>query len=166
LRSRIAVIDSSPLINLVHLDLARRLDSLFGLIYVPSTVQSEVNRKSRFRYRLNKLYRTGLFQRCKSADSAQIWMLVEEIHPGEAEALVQAKEKNADRLILDEKLARTIGDAQGLTSVGTLRIIARLHLQGEAGETETLAEKLRRDLGFRFTDEIVRQAVAKANEPI
>jgi hypothetical protein len=51
---RIAVVDSSPLINLVHLELADTLHLYFDTIYVPRMVHGEVNRKSRFRYRLNR----------------------------------------------------------------------------------------------------------------
>jgi predicted nucleic acid-binding protein len=52
---RIAVVDSSPLIALAHLNLATKLSLFFDLVLVPKTVQKELNRKARFRYRLNKL---------------------------------------------------------------------------------------------------------------
>ncbi len=65
---RIAVVDASPLINLTHLDLARELALFFDRVNVPRAVQEEVNKKGRFRYRLNKLYRSGFFTRCMTAD--------------------------------------------------------------------------------------------------
>ncbi len=89
-----------------------------------------------------------------------------EIHEGEAEALVQAQERNATYFIGDEKRAREIGKAQGLMLVGTLRILARLNLQGQAEETTKLVKKLRKDLNFRATDEIVERAIAMASEAI
>ena len=89
-----------------------------------------------------------------------------EIHEGEAEALVQAQERNATYFIGDEKRAREIGKAQGLMLVGTLRILARLKLQGQAEETGKLVKKLRKDLNFRATDEIVERAIAMASEAI
>ncbi len=88
---RKAVIDSSSLINLVHLELAAKLSQYFQVVYVPRRVQVEVNRRSRFRYRLNKLYRTALFQRCVVADEVRVQLLTgpaeSELHEGEAEAL-------------------------------------------------------------------------------
>ena len=45
---RIAVIDSSSLINLAYLDLASKLGLYFNRVYVPRSVQAEVNRKHRF----------------------------------------------------------------------------------------------------------------------
>ncbi len=163
---RIAVIDSSPLIHLTHLELAQELSLFFDLIYVPSAVQREVNRKQRFRYRLKKLYGTGVFKRCASAAKDRVELLMAEIHEGEAEALVQAQERNATYFIGDEKRAREIGKAQGLMLVGTLRILARLNLQGQAEETTKLVKKLRKDLNFRATDEIVERAIAMASEAI
>ena len=93
-------------------------------------------------------------------------LLQTELHEGEAEALVQAQEKNARYFIGDERRARAIGETLGLKPVGTVRILARLNLEGEADETVKLIRKLRTELRFRVTEEIVAQAIAIAAEPI
>jgi predicted nucleic acid-binding protein len=163
---RIAVIDSSSLIALAHLGLAKTLDLFFDVIYVPSAVQREVNRKQRFRYRLAKLCKSGIYQRCSLASKDRVDLLTVELDQGEAEALLQAQERNAAYFICDEKRARQIGEAQGLKLVGTLRILARLHLQGQSQATNFLANKLRKDLKFRVSDELIDQAIALAELPI
>lgn len=163
---RIAVIDSSPLIHLAHLELAQELTLFFDLIFVPSAVQREVNRKHQFKYRLRKLYRTGIFQRCPTAAQDRVDLLRVELDEGEAEALVQAQERSAMYFIGDERRAREIAEGQGLKTVGTLRVLARLHLQGQAEETAQLVMKLRKDLKFRVTEELVQRAITMAAEPI
>lgn len=163
---RTAVIDSSSLISLVHLELAKELALFFNVIYVPRAVQLEVNRKQRFRYRLQKLYKTGIFARCMSADKLNVEILRAELDEGEAEGLIQAQERSAAVFIGDESRAREIGSALGLKPVGTVRLLARLHLEGRAEETMTLVRKLRRDLTFRVSDEIVGAAITQAHEPI
>jgi predicted nucleic acid-binding protein len=167
---RNAVIDSSPLINLVHLELAGKLSQYFQVVYVPRRVQVEVNRRSRFRYRLNKLYRTGLFQRCFVADEASVQLLSgpsqRELHEAEAEALVQAQEQGVAVFIGDEKPAREIGERMGIKPVGTIRILARLNIEGLASDPHDLVDKLRRDLAYRITTNVVQQAIARADEPI
>jgi len=163
---RIAVIDSTPLISLAHLALANKLSLYFDVIYVPSMVQSEVNRKHRFRYHLRKLYKTGFFVRCASVDRSSVELLRVELGEGEAEALIQAQEKKAVYFIGDEKRAREIGAGMGLRPVGTVQILARLHREDQAEETAGLVRKLRRDIAFRVTDEIVKLAIARAVEPI
>ena len=163
---RIAVVDTSPLINLTHLDLARELVLFFDRVYVPRAVQEELNRKGRFRYRLNKLYRTGFFMRCMTADAVNVQLLRAELDKGESEALIQAQEKQALYFIGDEKRGRMIAARMGRTAVGTLRLLARLNLEGRAPELFDLVRKLRQDLDFRASDQIVQQAIDLAAEPI
>ena len=163
---RIAVIDSTPLISLAHLELATELSLFFDVIYVPRAVQREVNRKQKFRYRLNKLYKTGIFQKCASADEPSVELLKAELDEGEAEALTQAQEKNARYFLGDERRAREISRGLGLKSIGTVRILARLNLESRAADTITLVQKLRKDLRFRVSNEVVEQAIASAREPI
>ena len=163
---RIAVVDASPLINLTHLNLARDLTLFFDRVYVPRAVQEELNKKGRFRYRLNKLYNSGFFVRCIAADAFNVRLLRDQLDRGEAEALIQAQEKQALFFIGDERRARTIATSMGRTAVGTLRLLARLNLEGRAAELPGLVRILRRDLGFRASDEIVQQAIDLAVEPI
>jgi predicted nucleic acid-binding protein len=90
---RIAVVDASPLINLTHLSLAGELALFFDKVYVPRAVQEELNKKGRFRYRLNKLYRAGFFTRCMAADAFNVRLLRDQLDKGEAEALIQGTRK-------------------------------------------------------------------------
>lgn len=160
------MVDTSPLVNLTHLNLAHDLALFFDKVYVPRAVQEELNRKGRFRYRLKKLYNTGFFTRCVAADTFNVRLLQAELHKGEAEALIQAQEKQALYFIGDDRRARTIAARMGRTAVGTLRLLARLNLEGRAPEVLELVHKLRQDLDFRASDEIVQQAIDAAAEPI
>ena len=163
---RIAVIDSTPLISLVHLELAGELSLFFDTIYVPSAVQREVNRKQRFRYRLRKLYKMGVFERCASADWYGVDLLRPVLEEGESEALVQGQEKQARYFVGDDQEARNTSTGYGLTPVGTVRLLARLNLEGQADDPTVLVRKLRRDLDFRITQQVVDDAIALAPQPI
>jgi predicted nucleic acid-binding protein len=163
---RIAVVDSSPLINLTHLNLAPDLTLFFDRVYVPRAVQEELNKKGRFRYRLNKLYRSRFFVKCMAADAFNVRLLRDQLDRGEAEALIQAQEKQALFFIGDERRARAIATSMGRRAVGTLRLLARLNLEGRAPELSGLVKILRRDLDFRASDEIVQHAIDLAVEAI
>jgi uncharacterized protein len=154
---RIAVVDASPLINLTHLGLAAEVALFFDRVYVPRAVQEEINKKGRFRYRLNKLYNSGFFARCMTADRFNVQILQTELHKGEAEALIQAQEKGAPYFIGDERRARMIASRFGKTAVGTLRLLARLNLEGRAPALPDLVKVLRRDLDFRISEEVVQK---------
>jgi predicted nucleic acid-binding protein len=112
---RIAVIDSPCLICLVHLNLASKLALYFDVIYVPRNVQTEFNKKHRSRYRLNKLFETGTFQKCMHKDETNFQLLTADLDAGEAEGLVQAQEQGAEFFLVDERKAREFGVRQGLT---------------------------------------------------
>jgi predicted nucleic acid-binding protein len=163
---RIAVIDSSCLINLVHLDLSSKLALYFDQVYVPRSVQIEVNKKQRFRYRLKKLYSTGVFLKCSCRDETNFRLLALELDAGEAEGLVQAQERDAEFFLVDERKARAIGTRQGLIVCGTVRLLARLCLEGYADDIWTLVRKLRGERRFHAGDDIVEQAIASAADPI
>jgi uncharacterized protein len=162
---RSAVIDSSSLINLAHLGLAEELKMFFQAVLVPAAVQKEVNRKQRFRYRLNKLYRSGLYRKCSIAQELDVTLLLPSLDSGEAEALIQARDTHSTFLVADERRARKIGEDMGLKPLGTMRILARLHLLALAREPRMLARKLRRDVRFRVSDEVIDEAIARASEP-
>ncbi|HEX4594668.1 MAG TPA: hypothetical protein VH157_10355 [Bryobacteraceae bacterium] len=163
---RIALVDASPLINLTHLNLAGDLSLFFDRVYVARAVQKEVNEKGRFRYRLNKLYRSGFFTKCIAADSYNVQLLHAELDEGESEALIQAQEMQALYFIGDDRRARGVAERMGKKTVGTLRLLARLNIERRAPDLHDLVWKLRRDLEFRVSDEIVQQAIDLATEPI
>ena len=56
--------------------------------------------------------------------------LREDLDPGEAEAIVLAIERRADLLLVDERRARQIATAAGLTVTGLLGTVARAKLAG------------------------------------
>jgi len=66
----------------------------------------------------------------------------------------------------DERQARIIAERMGRKCVVPARLLARLSLEGRTTNVEALVAVLRKDLGFRITDELVRQAVEMAAEPI
>jgi predicted nucleic acid-binding protein len=100
------------------------------------------------------------------ADTFNVLLLRAESDNGEAEALIQALEKQALFFIGDERRAGAIATFMGRTAVGTLRLLARLHLEGRTPELRGLVRMSRRDLDFRVSDEIVQQAIDLAAEPI
>lgn len=138
----------------------------FDRVYVPRAVQRELNRKGRFRYRLKKLYATGIFERCATADATNVQLLRAELHEGESEALIQAQERQAYAFIGDDGKARVIGEHMGRKPVGTVRPLARLNLEGRAQSVEELVAVLRKDLDFRITNGVIRKAIEMAVEPI
>jgi predicted nucleic acid-binding protein len=133
---------------------------------VPRNVQIEFNRKHRSRHLLNKLFQGGVLWKCTAKDETSFQLLIHDLDPGEAECLIQAQEKAAEFFLVDERKARAISLRRGLTPYGTVRLIARLSLEGYAEDTWTLVQRLRRERGFHVTNQVVDQAIAFARMPI
>jgi len=101
-----------------------------------------------------------------TVDLYNVQLLQVELDKGESEALIQAQEQHALYFIGDDRRARGIAERMGKRAAGTLRLLARLNLEGRAPGLPDLVRVLRRDLEFRVSDEIVQQAMALATEPI
>jgi len=151
---------------LAHVNLANLLDLFFDRVLVPRAVHRELNKKNRFRYRLNKLYRSGFFIRCNTADPINVRLLRDELDEGESEALVQSQEQGAPFFIGDDRRARRKAELMGKKAVGTLRLLARLSLEGRAADLDKLVAILQRDLDFRVSDQVIQQAKLSAADPI
>lgn len=161
-----AVIDSSPLINLIHLGLASKLSAYFDVVYVPREVHKEVSRKRTSRRVLEKLYGGSPFEKCDVGNQDNVRLLLVDIDAGEAEALTQAQELGASVFIGDERRARRIGQIMGIRPIGTAKILARMNLEALAEEPKRLIRKLRTDLAYRIADDLIDEALANASEPI
>ncbi len=94
-------------------------------------------------------------------DRLSVEVLKGEIEVGEAEAIVLAKEVNADLLIMDEKIPRIIAESIGLTVIGSLAIlyIAKKRELIEEDFDEIIEEL--RNKGVRFSDEVVNRLKQK-----
>ncbi len=163
---RHTVIDSSSLRAIAHLKLATKLSLFFDVVHVPRQVQTEVNKKQKFRHQLNKLYGTGLFQRCSVGNRTNVRLLMPELDEGEAESITQAQEIRADRVILDEKKARSVASNMSIQPVGVARILFRLQRDGQIEDARKLINRLKRELKFRISEDVIKEASLKAGEPI
>ena len=165
-----AVIDSTALIYLTHLDLTLKLSQFFDVVLVPDLVEKEVNRKHRFRYRMKSFYESGVLEKCKISNewNRQLLQYDEGIDAGEAEAITQAQEQEAAVFIGDEKAARESAQRKGKISIGTAGILAKLYIQGIlTTHPQHLIRKLRSSkLKCRISEKVVDDAMQRAYEPI
>jgi predicted nucleic acid-binding protein len=163
---RSTVIDTSSLRAIAHLNLTTELSLFFDVVYVPRQVHIELNRKHKFRHRLNKLYDTRIYRRCLVADRTNVLLLMPQLEEGEAEGITQAQEKALDRIILDEKKARAVAANMRIQPIGVARLLFRLERDGQIESAALLIARLKKELRFRISAELVEEARAKAEEPI
>lgn len=99
---------------------------------------------------------TGWLRRVVVQDRIAIDGLLDELHIGEAEAIVLARELQVGRVLLDDRAARNKAHLMGLTVTGTVGILL---LAQQAGVIENIRPELDRliESNFRISRQLYKQ---------
>jgi uncharacterized protein len=89
--------------------------------------------------------------------------LLSDLDRGEAEVIALARERAADLVILDERLARRHAQRLGLKVTGTLGVLLHAKNRGHVEAIRPLLDQLRAG-GIRLSDELVDRTLALAGE--
>ena len=114
------VCNSTPIISLASIQQVELLDLLFDRVYIPRAVYDELRSKRAHGYREVD---ADPFEVQEIQDARHLGLLLKELDQGEAEAILLAKEMEADFLLIDERVGYQIARAQGIAPIGTLTIL-------------------------------------------
>ena len=136
-----AVIDSSCLQCLLALDLSfpeyklfRALSLRYYAVHIPRHVWNEIARRGHRRSHLRRLLREyPFFVRCHVGDDYNARLLYDRrtnpkarIDRGEAETIIQARERGVSDVLIDERKGRKIAQAHTLNPRGIVALIKRI----------------------------------------
>ena len=107
------ICDTSPITNLIQLSQLDLLHRLFGEIIIPDKVFEEL---AIYENQGSEITARSWISVKAVKDRAAVKALENQLDPGEAEAIILAKEMRADLLIVDERKGRKIAKAHGLAS--------------------------------------------------
>jgi predicted nucleic acid-binding protein len=157
------VVDTSPLIFLAKLDRLDLLRRSADTICVPQAVLSEVRAKpDEAAQAIEQASRLWLSVR-EVANRAAVDILLADLDLGEAEAIVLAKEVNADRIVMDDLDARRFARRVSLEPVGTVGLLLAARLREEIPSVRLEIERLEA-LGFRIAAPLVEAVLREAEE--
>ena len=114
--------DTSPITNLIQIGELELLKKLFTEIIIPKKVYEELANYEGQKEEIDK--RKWIISK-EVADKNAIRQMNKLLDPGEAEAIILAKELNADFLIIDERKGRQIAEDYGLRIIGVLGVLVR-----------------------------------------
>ena len=117
---KILVADTSPLISLLLIDKLSVLTTLYAEIYIPLEVWNELNTHLEITVFQKQLQVLENFVR-----TVDIPFYAAQIDKGELEAIALYKQMNADLLLIDDKKAREIAEANNINCIGTLAILIK-----------------------------------------
>ena len=152
----IVVSDTSVITSLIHIGREDLLAELHGQVLIPPAVQVELSR--------THPQIPGFIEVRPVRDLAAVTRLKVELDAGEAEAIVLAKETNADLLLIDEKLGRQVAVREGLRISGLLGLCVDAKQSGKISSLRELVQKLELEAGFRVSLAVKEKAFALAGE--
>jgi predicted nucleic acid-binding protein len=152
----IVVSDTSCVSNLLTVGSVELLQSIFGEVVVPPTVEIELRR---FHAQLPAWLRTVV-----PRDTVRVRLLTLEVDAGEAEAIVLAKELGADRLLIDEASGRAVAQREGVAVMGVIDILLLARRQGRIAKVRPLLDDLRSKAGFWISELVYEAAIGQAGE--
>ena len=123
----IIVTNSTPLISLSKIGKISLLQNIFGKVFIPDAVYNEVSVQGQGRVGWNL---PSYIKTKHVTNTMASRFLRAQLDYGESEAIVLAKEMNADLLILDEKKARRIAKLNGITVIGTIGVLQKAKDEG------------------------------------
>lgn len=150
--------DASPLISLAainHLDLLQRL---FGQIFIPPAVHSEVcggrNRMGVPDYiKVQQVSNQGVLQSLEIS-----------LHAGESAAIALGLENDGSLIILDDKEARETATRLGIRVIGTLGVLLLAKRRGTVELVEPLIRQLVESVAFRVSPDVLQAVLLQAGE--
>ena len=160
---RKVIVNSTPLIALCHVDQLEVLKSIYGEITIPQAVYKEISAKQ------DSICK-------KQVDAALGWIHVENIqnemaksmyktqlHEGEVEVMILAKETEANLVIIDDANAKKHARYLGLTVTGTLGVLIKAKNQGHISELKPMLEEMVAK-NIYLSDKIIQKCLQQVNE--
>ena len=150
----IVVADSSPLIAMGRIGQLEILHALFGQLLVPDAVWKEVVEAATDKPGSSDIARAPWIERRTVNDSAWVNLLKHDLGPGEAEAIILARETGADFVLMDERLGRSAAQNLGLKVVGLVGVLIEARKQGLLTDAAEMMGRLSNEAGFWISPEL------------
>lgn len=152
----IVVSDTSIITSLIHIGWAGLLKELYHTVLIPSAVHVELLR--------THPELPAFLEARPAANRIMVARLEAELDLGEAEAIVLAKETNADLLLIDEKLGRQVALREGLRITGLIGLVLEAKQQRMITSVREMVAQLEIKAGFRLSDAVKSEAFRLAGE--
>lgn len=157
------VSNSGPLIALATIGKLGLLKDLFGQVCIPQSVYDEVVVSGAGEPGAKEVHEAEWVKTLKVEDRLAVTLLQEEMDAGESEAIVLAQELNADRVLIDEAIARRKARLIGLRMTGTLGILLMAKETGLISAVKPVLDDLKQT-DFRMSSRVYQEVLTKAGE--
>jgi hypothetical protein len=157
----IIISDTSPISNLLVINQINLLQEIFEAVILPQAVMLELRASKSFN--INNFLASDWVKIEKLNDQILYNHLLQELDPGEAEAIALAKELNFN-LLIDEKKGRKIAQDLGIKITGVVGVLITAKDLGLIPEIKPMLDDLEHKAGFWMSDSFRNYALMLANE--
>jgi predicted nucleic acid-binding protein len=156
--------NTTPLIGLASINRFELLRQLFGEITIPKAVYDEAVVAGREKGGAKREILTSKWIKVVEVkDQLAVEVLLDELDRGEAEAIVLARETEADWVLMDEKKGRRKLTQLGMRKIGTVGILLKAKEMGYIGSVKPAMMRLREN-GFSISKYVVERVLQEAKE--
>jgi predicted nucleic acid-binding protein len=158
----IAVANTTPLIALAWLNHLELIPTLFGTLHIPQAVYDEIQNNPAA-VGASELKSPSWLKVTPIQDTLAVSLLLDQLDAGESEAIVLARELQADLLLMDERRGRRRALQAGLNVVGTLGILIQARHQDLIGHLRPLLDQLQQ-LPFHISEQLYHDVLQQVGE--
>ena len=160
----IIVSDTSPIANLIQIGALHILHQLFGRVIIPPTVEREVLALKMFDIDLTEFEDSDWIEVVFPKDNFLVTQMKIELDAGESEAIVLAKELNADYLLIDERLGTKKAHEVDLQTVGLLGVLIKAKSENHIEKVKPILDALINDAGFWIGTKLYHTVLKSVDE--
>lgn len=161
----IIVSDTSPLSGLFLIGELRLLPALFGQVVVPQQVMAELMvLETHFGHNLSEIRTAAWLKIGTVSDTATVIRLQTFLDDGESEAIVLARELDADFLLMDELEGRNAAAGFGLKTIGLLGVLVRAKNADLIHSVQVVMDDLRSKARFFISEKLYQQVLKQVGE--
>ena len=159
----ILVLDSSALIALARIGRMDLLQQLARRVYIPEAVYAEVVGRGQGRMGSAEVSQASWLAVTRVQDQAEVSRLRAQVGRGEAEAIILAREIQADFVVLDDAVAHRLAVDHGTRVVGVMGLLLYAKQLGKIPVVQPLLDDLR-TAGFFIDEALYHLLLRQASE--
>jgi hypothetical protein len=160
----IIVSDTSPLIHLSACNHLHLLQTLYGQIVIPASVDEEIRLKCKDERIRQQIIEASWISSKSATDRKLVNELDDKLGGAEAEAIVLAIELDAELILIDERKGRTTAKQFHLKTGGVLSVLVESKRQHLIKAVIPLIEQMVQLTGFRVSEALLTEIRKIAGE--
>ncbi|NJK27593.1 MAG: DUF3368 domain-containing protein [Coleofasciculaceae cyanobacterium SM2_3_26] len=160
----IVISNTSPISNSIVIGEIALLQQIYPRVLIPPAVHSELTRLPILQPTVLSLLDAGWLEIQAPTNFQLLNTLNQTLDPGEAEAIALAVELSADRLLIDERLGRSVAASYGLNLRGLLGILINAKQQGSISVLKPVLDRLVNQAGFRVSQALYDRTLQEVGE--